>query len=202
MRYIYFLLIPFLLLALFASASPFFSIDLTISHAIQNIHQSNFDLIMKAVSSIGNGRAMPFAAISIVSLVALLNFKLEAVYLFLSSVTSYLAAGLAKTLINRPRPDDGLVMIYKQLADKSFPSSHAITYTVIFGFLFFVTLKKLKPSILKYSILGVSAFLILTVGLSRIYLGAHWASDVLGGYLFGAFWLLITVNMYQAHVQR
>ena len=202
MRYIYLLLVTFLLLAIFASTSPFFSFDLTITHAIQNIHQSSFDLLMKAVSSIGNGRAMPFAALSIVSLVTLLNFRLEAIYLFISSATSLLAAGLAKTLVNRPRPDDDLVVIYRHLADKSFPSSHAITYTVIFGFLFFVTLKKLKPSLIKYLILGISAFLVLSVGLSRIYLGAHWASDVLGGYLLGTFWLLLTVNIYQAHVQR
>jgi len=202
MRKIYLLLIPFVALAIFARNIPFFSFDLTITQYVQNFHTSVFDLLMKAVSSVGYGRIMPFALVSLVTIISFLNLKIEALYLLVSSVTSFMAGSLTKLLVDRPRPGSDIVAIYKEFADNSFPSSHTLTYTVIFGFLIYVAATKLKPSWQKYTILGISSFLVATIGLSRIYLGAHWASDVLGGYLLGGFWLLLTVNIYQAHVQR
>ena len=201
-NYPYLFIVLFIILAILSSLSPFFALDLTISKAVQNIHFYPFDLLMRAVSSVGNGRIFPVAVISMTGLIAFLNLKVEALYLGVSSAVSILTGSLAKALVNRPRPGDDLVQIYKHLSDKSFPSSHTIAYTVIFGFLIFIALTRLKPSWEKNLILLLSIFLVSTVGISRIYLGAHWASDVLGGYLLGAFWLLITVNIYKAHVQR
>jgi undecaprenyl-diphosphatase len=202
MKYVYWLLLPFLFLAVLAHSIPYFPFDIVTTRIIQNIHLSVFDLLMKAVSSVGNGRAMPFASVAIVSLLVVFRLKLEAVYLLLSSLSAFLVGDLVKILVARPRPDGEAIFIYKQLADNGFPSSHTITYTVLFGFLYFICYQKLKPSFAKQIILFSTAFLIATVGISRIYLGAHWASDVLGGYLLGILWLLITINIYKSHVQR
>lgn len=81
-------------------------------------------------------------------------------------------------------------------------ASTRLTYTTVFGFLFFLGLVHFKASLTRDILLFVSAFLVLTVGISRIYLGAHWASDVLGGYLLGGFCLNLTINTYKAHVKR
>jgi undecaprenyl-diphosphatase len=198
----YLVLVAFVLLALVAGTTPFFSFDLDLTRIIQGIRLPFFDILMKSISSIGSGRAMPMAVIAIVSFFIFLNLKLEAIYLSVSSFTALLAGNLAKIMVSRPRPVEGLVSIYKHLSYNSFPSSHTLTYTVIFGFLFFVALARLKPSWKKSLVLGLSAFLILTVGVSRIYLGAHWPSDVLGGYLLGFFFLTQTIRIYKTHGQR
>ena len=194
--------IIFALLAAAAHASPYFAIDLTISRAIQSIHSTIFDLSMKAVSSIGSGRALPIAVIFLTTLIFALQLRLEALYLAISTTISLLAGSLTKLLVFRPRPVSSLVNIYKQLSDGSFPSSHTLTYTLIFGFLLYIAITRLKPSPIRYVLIALSTFLITSIGISRIYLGAHWASDVVGGYLFGALALNLTINSYKAHAKR
>ena len=202
MKRTFLILLLFAVLALLANATPYFPLDLAISRTVQSIHSPAFDLLMKAVSSVGGGRVFPFAAVFFTGLILFLNLRLEALYLSISPVLSLLAGSLTKLLVFRPRPADGLVSIYKNLSDRSFPSSHTLVYTVIFGFLFFIALTRLPSSPMRFLLLFLSAFLVATIGLSRVYLGAHWASDVIGGYLAGIAFLSLTINTYKAHAQR
>jgi undecaprenyl-diphosphatase len=68
----------------------------------------------------------------------------------------------------------------------SFPSGHTLHYTVFYGFLLFVVATNFKRSWPRAALLIIFALLILLVGPSRVYLGEHWPTDVLGGYLIGA----------------
>jgi len=186
----------FIFLTTVSASSPYFRVDLLISTKIQNIHNSFFDILMRFVSSVGSGRVMPVTAVALTVLLAYLQMRVEAFYLILSSMFAYLTGSLTKIIVNRPRPSDDLVLVYKNLSDNSFPSSHVLVYTVLFGFLFFISLKQSKDSLVKYPLMIFSAVILTSIGLSRIYLGAHWASDVLGGYLLGVLFLFFTINIY------
>jgi membrane-associated phospholipid phosphatase len=101
--------------------------------------------------------------------------------------------------INRPRPSPPFVQVRQKPHGKSFPSGHVISAVNFWGWLFIVGMRLLKGKpIWLRAMLGIPLLITLLVGPSRIYLGDHWASDVLGGYLFGSGWLGLSLRLYQA----
>lgn len=109
-----------------------------------------------------------------------------------AAVGGTIISSILKNIFDRPRPDlTGVVRIYTT----SFPSGHATASAVIYltiGALLAATVTRWSH---KAFYLGVAIFLTLIVGLSRIYLGVHYPSDVLAGRLIGAGWALACVLM-------
>ena len=104
-----------------------------------------------------------------------------------AGITSY----ILKEIIKRARPD-GLIPSSVETSF-SFPSGHATAAIALYGFLAY-TLCKLYP---KYNaaIITLATLLVLVIGFSRLYLGLHFPSDVIGGYFFGGIWLLIGIKV-------
>lgn len=104
-----------------------------------------------------------------------------------------LAAGLAvmvllqfavKEIVDRPRPPPDLVDLRAGFTSPSFPSGHTMSPSYLYGFLAAATLASSLPRGLRAAaVAGVAAFLLLG-GLANVYLGVHWTSDVIGGYLW------------------
>lgn len=187
----------FILLAFLASTTPFFPIDVRITQAIQSTGSPLFADFMWLISWPG------FLPQSVL-ITLLLAFMLYAFGLHWESVASLLAASfsaganqLVKEIIQRPRPALDLVDVFAVLQSYSFPSGHVMFYVSFFGFLWFLVYTLLKPSWIRSLILGFVGILILMVGVSRIYLGQHWASDVLGAYLLGSLILLGIISLYR-----
>lgn len=197
------MIILFAVVSLLSAFIPYFKLDLLISSKIQSINSPVFTNIMWFVSDIGNQPLM--VAVVGVTGILLYIFKLrvEAIISILTTAGSSLSGSLIKMLVDRPRPSADHVHVSVFLSDKSYPSGHVLVFTVFFGFLLYLLFKKTKhqtgeiiPSILLI-------LLIATIGISRIYLGVHWASDVLGGYLLGTLWLIFTIRLYNSyHGQR
>lgn len=179
----------FLVLAFMASKFPYFSLDLRISETIQSIHHPFFSLIMNLVSELGDDFHLEVIVGLAVALLLFAGLRAEAFKAALFTVISAIAGTFIKFVVARPRPDSSLVKIQEVFNDKSFPSLHVLIFTAFFGYMFYLALYKVSTPWLKILIALGSAFLILTIGISRIYLGAHWASDTLGGYLVGAFFI-------------
>lgn len=101
-------------------------------------------------------------------------------------------ASILKELTKRVRPDSVYVdkMIFKTY---SFPSGHAYLSLLIYGFFTYLAWKYIKTS-LKWPAIGVLIVLIFLVGLSRIYLGAHFPSDVFGGWVLAAVVLFLVIK--------
>ena len=187
----------FILLAVTAAFFPYFNFDLQVSGLIQSIKSPVFSQIMWFVSILGN---FPWVILILSLVFASLiwsKMRTEAYFSIFASIGSTILGTLLKIVIHRPRPELGLISVLVQLKDKSFPSGHVLLFTSFFGFLLFLSLYVFKNKILGPVIGALSGFLVLTIGISRIYLGAHWASDVLGGYLLGMLFLIVTIQLYK-----
>lgn len=165
--------------------------DVAVSLWIQNYQTPELTFFMKLVSSWGN----LYIAIFSVGFVALYLYrhkKINSAILIFSTLFASAFGSLIKWWVDRPRPTNEYLNLVSNLNDKSFPSNHAIHYTVFFGLImYFIERKIIKLKPLPGLLVSLFCFLmIFLVGLSRIYLGAHWLTDVVGGYLFGSFFLI------------
>jgi undecaprenyl-diphosphatase len=105
---------------------------------------------------------------------------------------------LFKYIVNRSRPSPDLVNILVDESDLGFPSGHAFFSLIFLGILAYIISCHLRNPWHRILSLAALSLLILLVGVSRIYLGVHWPSDVLGGYLFGGFFLILLVLFYRS----
>ena len=96
-----------------------------------------------------------------------------------------------KFLIQRPRPDVAHRLI--EQSGYSFPSGHSMMATVFYGFLTYLLYRSKLNKSVKIIILIMVLFLILLIGISRIYLGVHYTSDVIGGFLWGSTLLILII---------
>ncbi|MGH2484427.1 MAG: phosphatase PAP2 family protein, partial [Ktedonobacterales bacterium] len=158
--------------------------DVGFTTGLQRIHAGAFQRLMVLVSKPGYP---PWAEIiEAAGIVALLlsRRRLEALFLTLTLLADG-AAALIKVIVARPRPSPQLVEVLLRLGSFSFPSGHVVHYTVFYGFLAFVLVMWWRSSWPRNIMLAICVALIALVGFSRIYLGEHWLTDVIGGYLFG-----------------
>ena len=135
-------------------------------------------------------------AVALVAVMAVLLLLLrqgaEAVLLLLAALPMALAP-LLKLPVGRPRPDYG--EIESLTLSLSFPSGHASFAALFGGFLIYLVWQRCGHPWLRYGLAGGLLLLILLVGFSRLYLGVHWPSDVVGGYLYGGVALALALRL-------
>ncbi|GAB1463728.1 phosphatase PAP2 family protein [Pedobacter sp.] len=191
------LLVAFALLALFVTNNPVNNLDISISHFLQQFHNPLLDQIMIFISAFGNV-PVAFAALLITALVFwLFNYKREALFVLAISFTGIITFSL-KRLFNRPRPTDEYVTLIESYNNHSFPSGHTLSYVVFFGFLILLMRNLIAiPSYLRRMVSIFSYLMFVTGPISRVYLGAHWFTDILGGILIGLLYLLVLNHFYK-----
>jgi membrane protein DedA with SNARE-associated domain/membrane-associated phospholipid phosphatase len=117
--------------------------------------------------------------------------------LFLAAGLGEILLALLKLTFHRPRPAHYLTMAH----GCSFPSGHAFSAMIVYGFLIYMAWKFSRNKALTSAISGILMFLIVLIGVSRIYLNVHWLTDVLGGYAMGLAWLVLSVIIADAMKQ-
>ncbi len=105
---------------------------------------------------------------------------------------------LGKTAFQRSRPAYGIIAE----SSFSFPSGHATIAMALYGFLIYYACRRTTSLSTRLNALFAGGMLIAAIGLSRLYLGAHFLSDVLGGYLLGALWLIIGISLAELRLLR
>ncbi len=189
--------VAFGILTFLVKTTPSFPIDLQITRAIQSIDFPVFSSLMSAVSWPGFSPQSMIITGLIVLLIYGLGLRWEAVTALVAAVFETGINLVVKDLIQRPRPTSALVNVFAPLDSYSFPSGHVMFYICFFGFIWFLAFSLLKPSIKRSILLVFFGVLIVLVGPSRIYLGQHWASDVLGAYLLGSLILVAIIQFYR-----
>ena len=184
-------------LAVLAHRYAYFEWDLALARSIQSVSLPGFNALMYGVSWLGSG-LFPFALV-VCSGVALIKagFKIEGAVCLVGVGLGNAINHLLKFLTGRPRPVSTLVQVMTNARFESFPSGHVMFFIVYFGFLFFLVYVLLRRGRARRLLLAALGLLISLVGVSRVYLGAHWPSDVVGAYLAGGAWLLVMIEMYR-----
>jgi undecaprenyl-diphosphatase len=186
----------FAVLTFLVKTMPTFAVDLQITRAVQSIHFPSFALLMSLVSWPGFGPQDVIIAGLIILLIYAFGLHWEAVMTLIAAVFTTGINVLVKDLVQRPRPLSNLVNVFAKLSSYSFPSGHVMFYLGFFGFIWFLALTLLKPSLKRSFLLVFFGILIVLVGVSRVYLGEHWPSDVLGSYLLGSLTLAAIIQFY------
>jgi membrane-associated phospholipid phosphatase len=191
-------LAAFAVLALYARADAYFAWDLRATLALQSIDAPGFPALMRAVSVFGDG-LNGWLLTGLAMLLFFLRRRRTEMFALLFSVGGGEAVNrVVKFAVGRPRPSAPLVRVAGHWARESFPSGHVTFYVLYFGFLFFSAFALLpRGTNVRRAALALAALPVLFIGLSRMYLGAHWASDVLGAYLLSGAWLALTLHLYR-----
>lgn len=184
----------FVLLALALRDGPGTALDVRVTLLVQQVDNPIFALVMVGISEIGYAPWSPIIfGLAVVGLLVT-GFWRESL-LVLATHGVFMLVGFIKLLIERPRPTADVVRVLSEVGEYSFPSGHTTSYVVFFGLLFFLAFALLRRSWWRTATLVVLAVPTALVGVSRVYLGHHWASDVLGGYALGLAYLLLLIEI-------
>ena len=190
-------LMLFGVLAWFVHVHPILPIDIAITRWFQADHAPWLRLTMLVISYPGSSLLLPRLVLVTVGAFWALGTRLEAVFVGGLSAVSLLLNLLIKVQVSRPRPTANLVKVIQAAVGYSFPSGHVMAYIAYFGLLFALGIILFQGRHWwRTTLLVTSAAFVVLIGLSRIYLGDHWASDVLGAYLIGEALLGIAVAFY------
>jgi undecaprenyl-diphosphatase len=174
-----------------------FAIDLFVSHLVQSFSSPLVYSYLYSVSYIGNVVPIFFILVASLLYFYFTKHRKAALYLFFSTGIGVGISTLLKIIVARPRPSTELVNVFVRHNDFSFPSTHTTIFAIVFGFLFYYLTIHNKNNPYNKLIRLLLSILIISVGISRIYLGAHWLSDVVGGYLLGFTVLIISLKQFK-----
>ena len=178
-----------------ASAFPKFPGDERALVGFQGLQAGWLDNAAVAVSSLGMFYVfLPIVAV-VVAILVLKDRRADAFLVGLSLVPMMLNVGL-KALVDRPRPD--FQIVGPHASGLSFPSGHSVFAFIAGGVIIYLVEQFVQPLALRRWIQGLVSVLVVAIGASRVYMGVHWPSDVIGGYLFGALALLVMIAMRNA----
>lgn len=145
----------------------------------------NVTPIAKAITQLGG--AIFLIGLSITLAIIIKNKKIG-ILIWVNIAISTLLNQILKFIIQRPRPTEFRIIDERGY---SFPSGHSMISATFYGFLIYLIYKNVKNKYLKYSLIIMLVILILLIGTSRIYLGVHYTSDVLAGFLIAISYLII-----------
>jgi undecaprenyl-diphosphatase len=147
-----------------------------------------FEDAMRDVTALGSAPVLVIAVLAVAGFLALSRNWGLALFTVAASLGGLALSSALKYLIDRPRPE--LVPREALTFTSSFPSGHSMMAAVVYLTLAALVVRLMEKKRLKGYALAVALALALLVGLSRVYLGVHWPSDVLAGWAAGAGWAM------------
>jgi undecaprenyl-diphosphatase len=141
---------------------------------------------MRDLTALGAGNVLTMIVVAVLGLLLVQRKRRTAMLVAAATLSGSVLVSWAKLYTGRARPD-----FVPQLADVSslsFPSGHAANSAIIYLTLAAVASQAVQQRRVRAYIVGMAILLVAMIGVSRVYLGVHWPSDVLAGWSFGALW--------------
>ena len=143
--------------------------------------------IMKIITFFGGATCL--ISLTIILLIIIKNKKIG-LLIGINLITITILNQLFKFILMRPRPTEYRII---NESGYSFPSGHSMISMAYYGFIIYIIYKYIKNKKIKYILITLISILIIFIGISRIYLGVHYTSDVLAGFLFSISYLIIYI---------
>ncbi|MEH7377334.1 phosphatase PAP2 family protein [Neobacillus drentensis] len=193
-------IIGFSLISLLISDQKIIHFDRTVIDIVQGSETLVLTNVMKFFTFIGSA---PFVIVLSLFLLfflyKVLHHRFELI-LFAAAITgSAILNGILKQFFQRVRPD------FHRLIDiegYSFPSGHAMNAFTVYGILSFLLWRHIPSRFGRGVLISVSMVMILAIGISRIYLGVHYPSDIIGGYFASGFWITTAILFFQYYQEK
>ncbi len=150
------------------------------------------DQIMIFISNLGYGYVYGFIVVIAFSILAYYRRWLEFAGLVISLAGGAVLNNLLKMLFERARPDEFRLVA---AAGFSFPSGHAMGVIYFYGMVVFLIARRIKSWRRRYVLTAATILFIAAMGISRIYLGVHYPSDIVAGYTAGGMWLMFSISL-------
>jgi len=151
--------------------------------------RGSYDELMVFLTTVGSFVPMTLLVLAVLVLLTAAGRTRESRFLLWSALGCLALNVLLKLLFHRARPHAGPAYLLPRPSSFSFPSGHTMGSAGVFGSLAVLVRVLRPPRAVWVSIAGLSALMVLGVALSRVYLGAHYPSDVLGGLFAAASWI-------------
>ena len=168
--------------------------DLPLTMAVQSLESPLLTEIMKFFSFIGSTWVVIIIAfINIIFFFFVFKYRSEVIFFVVTLSGSTLLNSLLKNLFERERPISHRLI---EAPGYSFPSGHSMAAFTLYAVLAILLWNHLKTKTGKTITIIVLSLFIFAIGISRIYLGVHYPSDVLGGYLTSFIWVFISMHLF------
>lgn len=196
-------LASFILLAGWLRRYPIHSVEVKISRTLQKVRSPLLRFIASALSDMNSHPTLNVATALLALFFWKRRLRTEALTMAGATAMTNVFRILLQRLINRPRPSPPLIQVMQKPHGKSFPSGHVLASVTFWGWFL-----EFRPLLLNGDHRGrritatIPALLMTLIGPSRVYLGDHWATDVIGSYLLGSSWLALSLRLYRRLKKR
>lgn len=172
--------------------------NIAVEQMVSHLRTPFLTTLMLAITNVGSPFILSILAI-LISIIIVINRDTYDTLLFMVSITfSIISFTVLKGMIHLPRPTGSLVNI----SSWSFPSGHSTVATAFFFSIAYTFFGKIKTSLGKVLLVSFSISAVILISISRIYLGAHYALDVLGGIALGLLSVSLTVLAFNIFLEE
>jgi membrane-associated phospholipid phosphatase len=158
------------------------SVDVAVAEQFHSFASGWLTAVVMAITDLASTPVIAFATVALAGLLAAGRHWHGAAALVLSVITTQAVVSAAKLLVSRPRPEGEGAMV--DASGFGFPSAHSASAVALYAMLALIAASLLNRHLRLATYLTAGAVVVL-VGLSRVYLGAHYPTDVLAGWLTG-----------------
>ena len=164
------------------------------SFIADNIMSDGITSVLKVITELGG-----VAFIVLAGVLIFMFCKKIRLFVTFDLVGVTLINQIIKHIVRRPRPN---VLRLVEEDGYSFPSGHSMVSMAFYGIIIYLVYKNVTNKYLKWTLITLLSLLILSIGFSRIYVGVHYFTDVVGGFLLGLAYLIIYINIYNKKVGK
>lgn len=192
------LFIIFIIFTILVKLNVFNKIDTSIESFIIEIRNNNLTKVLTTITNLGSATAL-IAITLVILLVAIIKHHRLPISTMINLPSIYIINEIMKAIIRRPRPN-GIFLV--DAIGFSYPSGHTIVSLAFYGFIIKSLCDRIKTKALKIiiNILGIS--LIILISFSRIYLGVHYLTDIIAGYILGSSYLILFLYIRKNYIKR